>query len=287
MNIRISVALVTRNRPESLERALKSWRAQSVQPWEIVVSDDSDPEQAKATEQVVLRYGCRYLKGPQRGLYANRNHVAPACQGTHILSADDDHEHPKDFLEQLLAAAERESETVWCLGEVYSWDEFNSGNPWFGPGQINPHGVLEAVSDDPSAPCWALSDGATLYPRGVFDLGLRFYDGVRFGDSYKEFGCLLYHCGWRIRPLRGTGVIHHLAEVGRSFNLRDEELAATLFALLMFTFFYQPTLRNRSLAVSKLLLLLCRRGLSGGRIIRAALGHVSGRKGQVAAFKDR
>ena len=41
---RLSVALVTRNRAASLERTLQSLRSQSVEPWEVVVSDDSDEE---------------------------------------------------------------------------------------------------------------------------------------------------------------------------------------------------------------------------------------------------
>ena len=39
--IKLSVALVTRNRPDWLRRCLGSWRTQSVQPYEIVISDDS------------------------------------------------------------------------------------------------------------------------------------------------------------------------------------------------------------------------------------------------------
>src|SRR5687768_1983353 len=94
--IRISVALVTRNRPESLERCLTSWRRQTVAPFEIVVSDDSDTTQTLAMQELASRFNCKYVRGPQRGLYANRNCAALACQGTHILSADDDHTHPED-----------------------------------------------------------------------------------------------------------------------------------------------------------------------------------------------
>ncbi|MFM6022178.1 MAG: glycosyltransferase family 2 protein, partial [Dolichospermum sp.] len=46
-NILLSIALVTRNRPESLERCLKSLRSQNVQPFEVVISDDSDIEHQK------------------------------------------------------------------------------------------------------------------------------------------------------------------------------------------------------------------------------------------------
>src|SRR3954451_20622301 len=74
--IRQSVALVTRNRPESLERTLRSVKSQDVQPWELVISDDSSEEYAPRVAEIVATFGARYIRGPQRGLYANRNHVA-------------------------------------------------------------------------------------------------------------------------------------------------------------------------------------------------------------------
>ena len=40
----LSVALVTRNRPGSLQRALASLRSQNIQPFEAIVSDDPDEE---------------------------------------------------------------------------------------------------------------------------------------------------------------------------------------------------------------------------------------------------
>ena len=110
--VSVSVALVTRNRPRSLERCLESWRRQTVAPDEIVVSDDSDVETAAETEQIALRYGCRYIRGPRRGLYANRNHVSLACRGTHIVSADDDHTHPADYLAVITDLVDKRSSTV-------------------------------------------------------------------------------------------------------------------------------------------------------------------------------
>jgi len=86
----LSVALATRNRPGILECCLKSLRPQKVQPLEVVVSDDSDPELANETEEIASRWDCRYIRWPHRGLYTNRNHTALACKGTHIHTMDDD-----------------------------------------------------------------------------------------------------------------------------------------------------------------------------------------------------
>src|SRR5580704_4212149 len=83
-NFQVSVALVTRNRPESLARCLRSWRMQNVQPFEIVVSDDSEDRLQEQNRQVAREFEARWIAGPRRGLYANRNHIAKACLGSHI-----------------------------------------------------------------------------------------------------------------------------------------------------------------------------------------------------------
>jgi Glycosyl transferase family 2 len=67
--ILLSVALITRNRPGSLERALVSLRSQSVQPFEVVVSDDSDEEFVSKTESIAHRLNYRYIRGPRRLLH--------------------------------------------------------------------------------------------------------------------------------------------------------------------------------------------------------------------------
>src|ERR1700683_2793842 len=220
--IAISVALVTRNRPESLARALRSWRRQSVQPFEIVISDDSDEQVSPEIQRIAGELDARWIQGPGRGLYANRNHAAAHCRGTHVLSADDDHEHPIDFLEKCQGAVEEDSNSVWCMGEVCSWD---GGMPqaWAIPGQLYFKGVPEEPGDKSNT--WAWSDGATICPRWVFDSGLRFCEAFKFGASYLEFGCLLHSIGLRVRILEGTGVLHHYFEVGRSYEVPAEERA--------------------------------------------------------------
>jgi glycosyltransferase involved in cell wall biosynthesis len=241
--IKISIALVTRNRPEWLRRCLKSWRSQTVQPFEIVLSDDSDDSVRPEIQQIASQFEARWIAGPRRGLYANRNHVAAHCQGTHVFSADDDHEHPVDFLEKCEAALQEDSKSAWCLGEVSAWEKIPHG--WDVPGELMLKGAPDAPADTSNT--WAWSDGATLCPKQVFDSGLFFCEAFRFGSSYLEFGCLLHGVGQRIRILKGTGVIHHFHEAGRSFQIPVEECASRYFAMLMLARVYQPTKRHLAL----------------------------------------
>ena len=239
----ISIAVATRNPPDSLIRCLKSWRAQNLQPFEVVVSDDSHDSIRPEIKRIVRQFEARWVAGARRGLYANRNHVAVNCRGTHVFSADDDHEHPVDLLEKCQAALQEDPNSAWCLGEILSWDEIAQG--WGLPGELSMNGASRMPQDFSNT--WAWSDGATLCPRQAFDAGLRFYEAFRFGASYLEFGCLLHAAGQRIRILKGTGVIHHLNQVGRSFDIPLEERAASYFAILMLARVYQPSLKNRFL----------------------------------------
>jgi glycosyltransferase involved in cell wall biosynthesis len=244
--VTLSVALVTRNRPESLLRTLRSLRAQDVQPFEVIVSDDSDPALASATQAVALEHDCRYLRGPHRGLYANRNAAALACQGTHIRTMDDDHEFPAGHMAACLLAVSARPQVVWIIGECLPGEEA-SEQRWTCPPQLHPRGF--SVTPPNGSRIWAISDGAAIYPREVFATGLRFYEGFMFGASYLEWGSRLHWLGYEIRHLEDTYVIHHFDPDTRSIKDVRGDSAAALFAGLCHSFIYQPTLRNRLLTM--------------------------------------
>jgi glycosyltransferase involved in cell wall biosynthesis len=202
--IELSIALVTRNRPDSLRRCLASVRAQEAQPFEIVVSDDSDDPSIAAA--IAAEFGARHVAGPRRGLYANRNAVALACRGTHIRTMDDDHTLPPAHLGVCLEAVVRDLSALWTCGEKSFLDE--QPNTFTAQAaQLHPSGAAEAVKDPDDN--WTIADGATIYPREVFDRGFRFIEEFGYGSSYLEFGALLYARGWRSRCIPGAFIEHH------------------------------------------------------------------------------
>jgi glycosyltransferase involved in cell wall biosynthesis len=169
-DIQLSIALVTWNRPDSLERALASLRAQSVQPFEVIVSDDSQMEYKEATRAIAAKFGCSYNSGPHRGLYANRNVAAQQCRGTHIRTMDDDHILPPDHLAKCLQAASTDANAIWTTGEIgylqgQLVDSAEVAN------QLGPSGVGERIENPDDN--WGIADGSTIYPRNVFDRGFR------------------------------------------------------------------------------------------------------------------
>lgn len=240
---RLSVALVTRNRSESLRRTLQSIRDQETQPWEIVVSDDSDEPKASASQSLAENYGCRYLRGPCRGLYANRNHAVLACTGTHIRTMDDDHEFPEGHFDHCFHAIDADADAIWIIGEFLPVEEARVPPPC--PPQLHPRGF--SVTPPDLDDCWALADGASIFPRAVFDRGERYAEGFVFGASYLEFGSRLQWRGYRLRFLTTTYVIHHHDPANRSYMNDEIDLGSRIFASLCHSFLYQRTLSNRVL----------------------------------------
>jgi glycosyltransferase involved in cell wall biosynthesis len=239
---RISVALVTRNRTDSLLRTLRSLIQQDVQPSEVIVSDDSDEGVAEEVKAIVERHGFRYIRGPRRGLYANRNHAASACTGTHIRTMDDDHEFPARHFHFCAEALQMDPAAVWIIGEFLP-DEM-PGAPRC-PGQLHSRGFSTGPTDPDD--CWGISDGASLYPINVFQRGIQYAEYFKFGAAYLEFGSRLRFMGYRIRFLPSTYVIHHYDSNIRSFMDSENDRASRFFASICHSYIYQPSIRNKAL----------------------------------------
>ena len=268
-HIKLSIAIVTRNRPASLDRTLKSLRAQEVHPWEVIVSDDSDDEHSAEAVALAKNYGCRYLSGPRRGLYANRNHVALACRGTHIRTMDDDHEFPADHNAACLDAVVLDPKAIWIIGEYLPTQQKHQMPDC--PGQLHPRG-FSVMPPDPQN-CWAISDGASVYPRVIFDCGLRYLDDYKFGAAYLEFGSRLHWLGYRIRHLSKTYIIHHYDPATRSSLDLRTDLASRFCAMLCHAYIYQPTPVNQAFCRMEMLKqIVLHRGLALKAISEAGLG---------------
>jgi glycosyltransferase involved in cell wall biosynthesis len=239
--IRLSIALVTRNRPESLERCLKSLRAQSIQPFEIIVSDDSNDEFVAANKALCLQYDCIYKAGPRRGLYANRNNAALNCAGTHILTADDDHSHPQDYLKEIVSLATQERDRIWIFGERSC--NLTPSTPLICPPELDRsgHGGTPA---DPSN-CAAIADGSTVYPRRIFDSGLRYDETYSFGSIWYLWGQVLVKHGWRISFSPATFIYHHEDMAARK---QDASALQRQLECMTYVLFVNALWINRSLS---------------------------------------
>lgn len=118
----LSICICTSGRPVELERCLASIVAASHLPGEVVVSDDStDAGVTRVVRDIVEQYPvARYLKGPSRGLCANRNHVIRHATCSHVSLIDDDATVAPDFVVHLLGRIARRSEVVFTGNVIES-----------------------------------------------------------------------------------------------------------------------------------------------------------------------
>jgi glycosyltransferase involved in cell wall biosynthesis len=223
-----------------------------------VISDDSDDSMRPEVQEIAKLFQARWIAGPRRGLYANRNHVVTACLGSHIRTADDDHELPEDHFALCVDAVKLDPSAIWIIGEYVSSVHEDMKPPHPCPGQLHPRGFSEPPRHDQGL--WALADGASIFPRFVFDCGFRYAERFQFGAAYLEFGSLLYAKGFRIRHLESTYIIHHYNPDTRSFLSRVIDLESRMFAMFCHSFVYQPTLKNKLLTTSE-----CIRQLASNR----------------------
>jgi glycosyltransferase involved in cell wall biosynthesis len=249
MEISLSVALVTRNRPASLANTLLSLSRQDVQPSEVVISDDSnEPFSLEVNRQLAEKYGCRHIQGPNKGLYANRNFALKACNGTHIRTMDDDHEFPEGHLEICLDAIRLDPDAIWTIGE-YSTQDLIMPLPAPVPGQLHPRGYSYQPGDMKSY--FGISCGSSIYPRKILLSGIFNIEHFRYGMTYLEYGARLASKGFLIRHLSTTYVIHHQHETDQSIaTIRSGPALQTInsarvFSMLMLSFHYQKTLKNK------------------------------------------
>jgi glycosyltransferase involved in cell wall biosynthesis len=241
-HINLSIALVTRNRAESLARTLQNLREQDVQPFEVIISDDSDVQGIiSINKELAQKYGCKYVTGPFRGLYANRNFVAKHCSGTHIRTMDDDHEFPVGHIRACLEAIESDRDAIWTIGEFYPSDQERL-LPAPIPGQLHPRGFSFTPSNINEY--YGISCGASIYPRSVVDNNIMNLETYRFGLLYLEYGARLFNHGYRIKFLDTTYILHDYDENNRSINCEQTISSARLFSMFMLSFYHKRSIRN-------------------------------------------
>jgi hypothetical protein len=156
---------------------------------------------------------------------------------------DDDHEFPPGHLSACFDAMVCDPESIWIIGEFVPGRGRKAGAPPACPAELNARGYSRTPRDPTR--CWAIADGASIYPRFVFDRGIRFEQEIPFGQVYLELGSRLNWLGYRIRFLDTTYVIHHDAK--QSITDPGVHLTSRIFASLCHAFIYQPTLENRLL----------------------------------------
>lgn len=250
-NYLLSIGLATRNRPDNLKRALTSLYSQSFQPFEVIISDDSNDEESISLNQALAEeYNCRYFKGPQRGLYANRNFIASKIRGTHLRTMDDDHTFPVDHLKICIEAIEKEPAVIWTIGEYQPDESIRHAPPHPIAGQLHPRGYSYVPKNLRNYS--GISCGASIYPREIIEKRILNNESLPFGIMYLEYGLRLKSAGYIIKPLSETYIIHHNIQTFGSETQSKVILEARLYSMLKLSFYYEKTLGNMCKTASQI-----------------------------------
>ena len=122
-NLKVSVIVPTRNRPEILKRCLESIvQSQTGYAYdELIVVDNSD-DQAKIrlNRQIVKDLGVRYCEEATPGLSFARNTGIKVSTGDIIVFADDDFVVYKDWIRNLVPNY-GDNEVMCCTGRILSY----------------------------------------------------------------------------------------------------------------------------------------------------------------------
>ncbi|MFW6772737.1 glycosyltransferase family 2 protein [Nocardioides sp. CPCC 205120] len=202
----LSLCICTMNRPDELATALASVRSGTVQPDELIVSDDGDGSAA----EVAARFEATYQRGPRRGLGPNRNACIASATGQAVAFIDDDVVVSTEFVERAVAAARPDV-------VVTGW-ELNFG---VGEGRkVTPHNpdFLGFQRLDPAGEYRGIVVNATVFPSRLFDTA-RFDEQIRYGYEEIDIARQAVRLGFPIVFDDDLWVEHHPSSVNRgSYN---------------------------------------------------------------------
>lgn len=260
-DIRISVCICTRNRPDDLAKAIRSVLASSQQPHEIVVSDDSsnplsrDLVSAQFPEVV-------FVEGPRKGLGPNRNCALGAVTGTHIAFIDDDVLMDSEFIRIVTEHAREADENT-----IISGIEINNGV------RVDPHGVSflghQSIDYAEGQEHKTIVINSTAFPRMLFTRTLF--------DPNLIYGCDEMDIALRATTLHGCRIIfdprlrnqHFPSPVNRDVYLTFKE-ASRIYVMIKYYYFVQRSISKSILfaaiaANHNLLYCVRKEGLRGFR----------------------
>jgi GT2 family glycosyltransferase len=224
MTIRCSVCICTRNRPEELAKALLSIRSSDPPAHEVIVADDSTDTRTRVL--LATRFPeTKYVRGPKRGLSANRNTALGAVTGTHVLFMDDDVVMEPHFLSHIEETfRENEKHGDKCM--VTGFEQKNGAT-------IYPHeqtflGYQSKPYKD-GEPLKTIVINSTVFPASLFQR-LRFDEKLIYGYDEVDLATRAEQLGYAIVLAKEAFNYHFPSDINRDYykpHVESSRLYAT------------------------------------------------------------
>ena len=213
---RVSIVILSHNRPEALAEALASVVAQTVRDREIVVVDNPSPTSGRIAAVVAAQPEARLIgTGRNLGFAGGINVAWRAARGRLVYLSEDDIVLAPDCVERLAAFAEREADCGICAGVIYDRAD---GRILSAGGELALRGVFRAPLrgwgerdtgqfGEPADVAW-LPAGAALARRDVLERVGGFRDEFFMYFEDVEICRRIAGLGYRVCFVPGATVQH-------------------------------------------------------------------------------
>ena len=229
MALKVSLCICTMNRPEELRRCLASLAGSEAPPYEVIVSDDSTDDVTDAVQRVVRDFPvATYLRGPRKGLSANRNHCLRNASGELIAFVDDDVVLHPEFLRRAPEEFDR------LVGHHGTDRVIVTGNEIRPDGRYTPSNLSFlgfytgelATGQSPGAICI----NSTLFPAALFQEAV-FDENIFFGAEERDISLHAVHLGYRIHYCPELTNYHYPSGINRPLYDRVVVISRVYFGL--------------------------------------------------------
>jgi glycogen synthase len=186
----VSVVVPYYRLPEHVEEAVASAAGQTHRNLEIIVVNDGSFASGDAIlDRLVGQYGARVVHQPNLGLSHARNTGIRVSRGRYVFPLDADNIAEPTFVERCVALLEADA----SLAYVTSWSLYIDvdGNPLHDDGEAG-YQPLGNFTDLVSVANWA-GDAAAVWPRRLFDLGMRYSVDRPIGEDWMLYQQMRAH----------------------------------------------------------------------------------------------
>lgn len=258
----ITLAILTRNRPNDLQRALAAAYGGDEVPSDVLVSDDSSDEMRPMVRCLVERYpGARYTAGPRTGLGANENHVVSALlpDAEWVAFIGDDARLSTTYLgEMRRLLAMRHYHTIPSGIEIRNGVRVEPNRLSFLGFQSRRYPSYEV-----GRPLETVVVQATAWPVALLR-EVRWLEVSSYGYDEVDMAAKARRAGWQIRFEPSVWLYHDQSPVGRDEYPAAVEIARLYVRLRMFSVYARRPLHLVAFAVVAPVHLLLSRLRRGG-----------------------
>jgi GT2 family glycosyltransferase len=244
----VTLAILTRNRPEDLARALEAAASVTDPPDDVLVSDDSDDARRPENRDLVARHpGVRYVEGPRVGLGANENHLVRNLlpETEWVVFNGDDARLSDGFMPELrrLLRLHGPQRRIPAGIEIRNGDRIEPHKLNFLGFQAVPHADYGA-----GAPLETVVVQSTAFPAG--DLRqLRWLEVSPYGYDEVDMAYKMRKLGWSFVFEPSLCVFHDQAPAGRDAYPEPTQIARFYVRLRSFSVYDRDPLRLAAFAL--------------------------------------